>query len=290
MKISQSLLSQADKCGLALQFTLDTPVGFKRTTSGPRAGGTGYHAGLQHAYEHRQVCGSFPPLRNTLEIGVQSFLSELKWDHYTNTKVEKVLWDDKVPDEATGIALVRAMLMEYFEGKNAEGLNHYWPMDWEIVAIEHPFKLDALEGLQLTSHGIDLVVRSPDGTTLVGEDHKTAGKSWDQGKATPRKNNQAPMMTWAMRQIWPNEQHYRFCFGVMVYGLKGGPKFDRKISDPSAAHEAAVVKKAQDVAFLYETIHLKAGMDLPANPASTLCNPKWCDYFEVCPHGRVLDT
>lgn len=283
MKISQSLLGQADKCGLALQFTLDQPVGFVRTTSGARAVGTGYHAGLQYGYEHRQICGSFPPLGDMVTRAIQSFRDELVWDHYTNTAVEKVLWDDKIPDTIIAEALITAMLHEYF----LKG--HFWPMDWEIVAIEHPFKLEVANttALQLTSHGIDLVVRSPDGTTLVGEDHKTAGKSWDQGKSTPRKNNQAPMMTWAMRQIWPNEQHYRFCFGVMVYGLKGGPKFDRKISDPSAAHEAAVVKKARDVAFMYETLHVKAGMDLPANPASTLCSEKWCDFYEVCGFGRA---
>lgn len=291
MKISQSILSQVDKCGLAAQFTLDTPVWFKRATSGSRAVGTGFHAGLQYGYEHRQDYGDFPPLQNTLDVAVKTFRDELVHDHYTNTPVEVVKWDDKVPDEATGVAILRAMLMEYFEGKNAEGKNHYWPLDWRVVAIEHPFKMAAADRLELTSNGIDLLMESPDGRTLVGEDHKTANKAWDQHKALPRKNNQAPMMTWAMRQIWPDYAFYRFCFGIIIYpGKATPPRFERRISDPTPAHEAAILKKAVDFAFLYETIHIKAGMDLPANPASTLCNPKWCDFFDGCPHGAALDT
>jgi hypothetical protein len=165
-----------------------------------------------------------------------------------------------------------------------------WPAEWAVLGVE----VDQLVALpDLAPHtaklGADLVLVDPNGWVVL-VDHKTAGKAWAEGKHHPRKNDQASLYTHLARQVWPDAPGHRFVFDIITLpGAKSGPKFERRISDPQPAHEAAVVKKAKDFASLYEIVHVQHGLDLPANPASTLCNPKWCDFFDGCPHGASLD-
>lgn len=113
--------------------------------------------------------------------------------------------------------------------------------------------------------------------------HNTARRAWPKGKEHPRKNNQAPWYIPMVRADFPGAHGYRFVFGIMTYG----GKFERRIADPGPAHIAAVEAKALQLATLVDGM-ASAGMDLPANPSSNLCSEKWCDFFELCPHGRSL--
>lgn len=284
------MLGQVDKCLLAAQYTIDPPQGSVITGSPARLIGTAYHAGLEHFYLYRQQFGADPGLQEMLAVAHTAFIDGLTVDAYTNQPVGDFKWDDKHPTPDACFDVIDAMLTEYVDGR------HAWPADWAVVGVELGFKIvdpdlgTDLNGLPHTATGTcDLLLRDPAGW-LVVVDHKSAGKMWDLTKHLPRKNNQAAWYTNYFKQEYPDAVGARFVFDIMTYGnAKTGPKFERRVSDPTVLHERAIIKKAADFAYLYDRVHNAGGMDLPANPASTLCNPKWCDYFEQCPHGRILD-
>lgn len=275
-----------DKCALSAQYTIDPPTWAKTHGSARRAVGTAYHAGLEYLYGYRKA-GQEWNMSTMLTVGHTSFDIECSIDSYTGRPVDVFTWDELVPDREAAFELIDKMLTQYVLGGNI------WPDDWEVVAVEDRFTRKVAKGglREITLSGAaDLVLRDPNGW-IVGVDNKTAGKAWNRGKEHPRKNNQSALYVSLLRSAFPGAPGYRMVFDIMQYPTKtSGPKFERRISDPTRDHEMAIVKKAQDFAFLYDTIHVKAGMDLPANPASTLCNPKWCDFFDGCPYGATLDT
>lgn len=287
MKVSQSTLGAADKCMLSAQYTLDHPVGFRHTSGASRATGTGYHSGMAGLYTARMLGQDELTVSAVIDLAVASYDLEKVVDSYSNTPVEVFKYDDKVPDDATAHSLMKVMIETYYE-------HHRWPQDWRVLGVETPFKVPVETQfdfeLQASAGGIDLVLQDPIGYVLA-VDHKTANKAWDQGKHKPRKNNQSPYYVhFGLRTMWPDAVGYRMVFDVIQYPNKSGEcKFERRISDPDAKDEAAIKKKMMDFAFMYDLVHVKAGMDLPANPASTLCNPKWCDFWDVCPYGATLD-
>jgi hypothetical protein len=65
-------------------------------------------------------------------------------------------------------------------------------------------------------------------------------------------------------------------------------KFDRRVTTPGEGHMLAIIDKSLALKQMVEPA-LEAGLSLPANPASTLCSPKFCDSWDFCPHGKVLD-
>lgn len=282
MRITQSMLGNADKCLLSFQYGLDKPEWFKRIAGSERLVGTGFHAGLELLFRARLEGRSDPMLGSMIDAAFGAFESGCLVDAYDNSPVDEVLWSERVPDHDTAHIFMSSMLAEYVEG------GHTWPVDWDVIGVEvsetvvigaHTFKL-----------GADLVLRDPNGW-IVLVDFKTANKAWDQNKHKARKNNQGALYTELAKYVWPGEPGYRFVFDIIQPpNASGICKFDRRICDPSPEHGQAILKKATDLAFLYETVHVKAGMDLPANPASTLCNPKWCDYWGGCPHGAALDN
>ena len=126
--------------------------------------------------------------------------------------------------------------------------------------------------------------------------HNTAGRNgWAEKKEHPRKNNQAPWYVAAYRVMYPEAPAHRMVFDILNYRppTKKEPgwsaKFERRISNVQQAHIDAMQAKAQSLAFLVD-VALGAGVDLPANPANTLCNPLWCDHWRFCRHGAALDT
>lgn len=284
-RITQSMLGNADKCLLSFQYGLDTPVWFKRTAGADRAVGTAFHAALELYYRERiNVPELLPDTAAMIVEGFRSFDLARTLDSYDNTPVEIFKWSERIPDEAEAYGLISALVTAYVE-------NHwYWPPEFTVVEVEANHTVTHPDTGHRFKLGADLVLRDPNGW-IVLDDHKTAGKAWAEGKHHPRKQNQASLYTWAARQIWPDAPGVRFVFDIIQFpGKKTEVRFERRISDPTPAHEAAIVKKAIDLVDLYEVVHVQMGRDLPANPASTLCNPKWCDYFDGCPHGALLDT
>lgn len=281
-RITQSMLGNADKCLLSLQYNLDPPPWVERTGGAERAVGTGYHAGLEMLYGNREQCYPDPTLSQMVNTAVEVFDISTETDLYDDTPITVFKWSEKIPDRETAHTVITSMLTSYMEG------GHAWPADWTVLAVEanHTVTIDGHD----YKLGADLVLQDPNGW-IVLVDHKTAGKAWDQHKHLPRKNNQGSLYTELAKHVWPEAPGHRFVFDVMCLPNKSGEcKFERRICDPQPEHGKVILKKATDLVFLYETVHVKAGMDLPANPASTLCNPKWCDFFTGCPHGAALDN
>lgn len=283
MRISQSILGQADKCMLAAQYTIDKPAWAKKVGSAARAVGTGYHAGLEWFY--RQRMESFdvaPDLEGMCREAWKVFEESTTFDRYDQTPLDEFKWDDKVPDVETGRAMIQSMLHQYVTG------GHVWPNDWLVLGVEMPLPKDDPD-LGPIRGSIDLVLQDPAGGIML-VDHKTGGKMWDQGKAEPRKQNQAPFYTRAAKRMFPDAPYVRFAFDIMTYpSARSGPKFERRTSNPDARHEEAILKKALDFTTMYQEVHVRLGRDLPANPASTLCNGKWCDFFDGCAFGAALE-
>jgi hypothetical protein len=280
MRLTQSVLSTSGDCQLRAQYTLEPPAWVRRTAGSTRALGTAFHAALEHFYTERFAD---PPLWVLVAGGTRVFDRSCEIDLYDNTPVEVFNWDAKVPDRETAISYLSAMLAEY--------LPHAWPTDWTVLAVEHNEWFDdpdVGENVQ-TKLGCDLVLLDPN-DFVVAVDFKTAGKAWPEHKEHPRKNTQAPFYMRNLRRAFPGHAGYRFVFDIVTYGgPRSAPKFERRISDPTPLHEEAVRIRARNFVFAYETVHVKAGMDMPANPASNLCSPKFCDYFDGCPFGTALE-
>jgi len=267
---------------LKAQFTLDPPPGVQRVSGSARATGTGYHAGLEVRYVARRDGTVLPTIDDMIGAGIATFDQSLTVDLYDNSPVDEFKWDDNIPDQATGHDFISRMVRHYM----TEGCE--WPEDWTVLGVEVHQNVDDPEVGVQTKFGADLVMQAPDGGIVV-DDQKTAGKPWNTGKESPRKNVQAPFYLRLARKIYPDAPYYRFVFSVMTLPRpKAGITFQRLISDPQ--HEAAIVKRARAFRQVYTMVHEGAGLDLPANPNSTLCNPKYCDYWKVCPYGAALES
>lgn len=284
MKLSQSVLSSSLDCMLKAQYTLDPPAGVKRVAGSKRAVGTAYHAGLE-LYYLAAMEGRLGEI-SMEEITSQAFATfdkSVEVDLYDNTPVDLFKWDDGMPDRDAAIGAIGAMLGEYFVVGQ-----HMWPHDWPVLAVELHGHHE-VDG-HLHKVGADLLLQDPTGW-LVAVDHKTSGRRWAEHKHDPRKNVQAPFYTGLLREMYPDAPGVRFVFDIMTYpNKKGECSFERRIADPEPRHIEAVRKQASTFITLYEKVHVENGLDLPANPTSTLCSPAYCDYWEVCPFGAALDS
>lgn len=275
VKIRQSMLGNFDACPRRLQYSLESPP--DQYFSGiVRAVGVAYHAGQEYYYLMRQADRYWDWNTNLYNLNdIQDMaISAL------NDEIEKAgdnfLWDEKFPTFDDAATAIKSMLGRYFED------GHAWPADWTVLAVEQYFELPFYTAHTRTGT-IDLVLQDPAGY-VVGVDHKTAGRMWDQHKHKPRKNNQACFYTAALQELYPDAPGHRFVYDIMTYA----GKFERRISDPQPAHVEATLDKAIQVIALYEGMR-KNGLDLPANPSSTLCSARYCDFWDICPHGAALD-
>ncbi len=281
--ITQSLLSSADDCLRKFQYGLQRPVWVRQIASADRAVGTGYHAGLAHYYEQRiDNPSALPDKARMINAAVAVFATSIETDLYTGLPVDDFRWTDRVPDLATAHKLIGELITAYVDNEWWIGLEH------TVLAVELNEQFTDPESGLVFKLGADVVTSI--GTTLRLHDHKTAGKAWPQGKESPRKQNQSPLYTWAARQKWPDMERVEFAFDIITYpGPRTPVRFERRVTTPTPAHEQAVVGKAIDLLHLYQTAVVEHGRDLPANPSSTRCNPKWCDYWDGCSHGAALD-
>tara|TARA_R110002074_G_scaffold24744_2_gene73736 strand:- start:1123 stop:1992 length:870 start_codon:yes stop_codon:yes gene_type:complete len=289
MKVRQSTLGSADKCLRALQYDLENPVYHGGST---RALGTAFHHGLETFY---QPGGMYIPMADLLLEAEAEFDRCVSMEPSHESEKTKTAgefrWDENVPDSSTAYELLAVMIPAYVT-------EHAWPIDhdWAVSSGSYPkeghfgvlgtemsFNLPFFD--KHTSNGsMDLTLVDHLGW-IVGVDFKTAGRMWPKGKEHPRKQNQAPWYVRALQELYPDAPGYRFVFDIIT--LKG--KFERRIADPSQGHIDAVERKAIQVVSLYEGMRA-SGLDLPANPANTLCNPKWCDHWDVCEYGAALDS
>jgi hypothetical protein len=281
VRIRQSMLGNADSCLRRMQYSIEQPA-FGWGVS--RSIGTAYHAALETLYRSRMPSGVLVPsvsssvlYRPDIQLAHLQLVAYETFDAEVEAAGDSFIWDpDKAGNRDEAIQKIDLMVTEYWNGR------WEWPEDWQVLGVEVSFEQPWDYGHTRTGTA-DLVMLDPNGW-LVVDDHKTAGKKWARGKEHARKSNQAAWYVPAMRELFPGHAGYRFVFSVMTY--KG--EFERRISDPERRHEEATAAKALQVVALYEGMRAN-GLDLPANPASTLCSPKYCDFFAVCPHGLSLE-
>lgn len=267
---------------LKAQYTLDRPSWAVRVAGSNRALGTGWHSAMELLYLARKMGGPLPTADDMVAKAIEIFDLSLKVDLYDDTPVEEVKWDENVPDAETAHSHLDKMIHFYMDN------GHAWPEDWRVLEVEANVTLDD-DRLGRVKLGADLVLQAPDGGVVL-VDFKTAGKPWIEGKAHPRKNVQSPFYLRLAKRIWPDAPYYRFVFDVITLPRpKAGISFQRIISDPQEKHEEAIVRRAEAVLSVYKAIHVDLGRDLPANPNSTLCNPRFCDWFSGCPFGQALE-
>jgi hypothetical protein len=236
-------------------------VEFARTpqpyhTGEARAVGTAYHAGLEGFYANTSVSKKMVigTALHAFDSEVFNAGCEFKWESTREEAEQRIV----------------SMLNAYFDG------GHFWPSTYKVLGTEWEFNSPLDNGW--VEHGtIDLILLGPDGYTYI-VDHKTAGRMWSDSKADARKQNQAPMYTDAVRREF-NTDKTVFTFDVMTYA----GKFRRFVSAVTPAHIEAVRRKALQVAALFDS-----GLELPGNPASNLCDARWCDFYDVCEFGAAL--
>lgn len=269
MRIRQSTLGAFDKCPRGMQYALETPQDVYYSGI-IRAIGTAYHAALELGYKAIMDGQAWPSLDDQLAAARASL------EHEVERAGEHFIWTDKYPDTISGYVVVRGMLENYQE--------HSWAhTDWEVLGVEWNFRLP-FYGEHERSGQMDLVLRDPDSGWIFGVDHKTADKSWPDKKSTPRANNQGPFYTGVLKEVYPDAPGWGFVFDVMTY--RG--RFHRYVTYPTEQHVQLVTDKALSVIAMYTGMR-SAGMDLPANPASNLCSPQYCDFYDICPHGRSAE-
>ena len=278
MKVRQSTLGDADKCLRAMQYSIEGTVYHGGVG---RAIGTAYHKALELSYRNLIDNGMHLDPRMSVINAHEEFdrLVEMAPSHeseFSKTAGE-FKWDDKFPDADSAKAVLSTIVPAYFEGDGV------WPEEWTILDVEQSFSLPFF-GDNTRNGSIDLVGVDPDGY-VFGDDHKTAGKAWPYNKHHARKSNQAPFYVRALQELYPDAVGYRFFYSIMTLG----GKFDRREVRVDRAHIDAVDSKAVQVVTLYQGMRA-GGLDLPANPASTLCSPKYCDHWDICPYGAVLDV
>lgn len=287
IRITQSILGNADKCMLSAQYTLDPPAGAPKVVNATNAVGTAYHAGLESLYRSLMADPSATPdLGEMVSAAWAAFDRQLEVDHYDGRPVDRFNWSDKVPDLDTARAIIADLVRAYVEG------GHWWGEGYQVLAVEINETLSPPEIAPHTAKlGVDVVVLDVAHNVLILDDQKTSGKAWDHNKHDARRNDQASLYTALARLHWPEHaERIRFAFSIMQYGnTKRGPLFDRRWSDPTPEHGTAVLRKARDFIKVYGITRV-AGIDLPANTASHLCSPTWCEFWDVCPHGAALDT
>lgn len=287
MRVHQSLL---DDCGRRMQYKLETPGYYGGSV---RALGSGYHKGVEVYYLDRQADGFYLPteapigrtnLAEIVSIAKDEFTAVCEGTNTSHVSEEGrerggFIWNKNVPDLETGYDMLDVMLGAYFN-PDTGGV---WPEDWDVLGVEQFFELP-WTGRHTRGGSIDLILHHPGTDTVVGDDQKTAGRRWPTGKEKPRKNAQASWYSWAIRELFPDHQYYLSTFSVVTY--KG--QFERRESNPNETHINTAAVLLHETVASYEVLRAN-GMDMPANPSSTLCSPEYCDYFSICPFGSVVD-
>lgn len=295
MRLSPSKLTAADKCLRSLQYDIRGPPEGWPTQSGiSRDLGTAFHAVHEFAYGEAPA---LPTIEKLHRVGLEK-LEQLV------AEPDLYVWTKKIPDLDAAKLALRALIERYYEGDETR----YWPVfgwdqdvDWRVLGIETRFEIPdaSMVGPYTGEVGkrtgqIDLVLLDPNDWVVV-VDHKTTGRTWSFQEEHPRKKPQPPLYVAAARDLWPGHAGYRFVFDVMTYRppTKERPEwtadFDRRVADPTLEHEQAAFERGRQVIRLVDST-LPFGLDLPGNPASTMCKPDFCDHFGFCPFGAALET
>jgi len=269
----QSSIGDWGICEERLGFKWRNPEEY-RTSSSPVLG-TGYHAGLALSYQTFKDEGRWATraaMHDAVRDAINNEVAEathFQWNGMTQREIDE---------------LACACVDAYFDGE------HFWNPDvFEIIGVEVEGLLPRthLEGLPETwtiTIQLDLVLGEPVSGRHLLVDHKTSRRKWADTKRLPHKTLQPSwyLPWWVM--LWTIHCgeiiDAAFYFDVMQHQ---GFKFNRYPA-PVTPHSVQV---ARDVAVQYANA-LESGRPLTVSPEHTLCDARWCDYFNECRGGAAL--
>lgn len=272
--VRQSTVGQFDICGQRVAFDRDPTIRYGSGIN--RALGTAVHAGLEVYYSARMNGEAGLTVPNYVEAAVASLDDEVaktgdgfswQYQHETKTKKQVVL------TRAESVKMISKVIVDYHEQE------WFWPLDYEILAVELQFLLP-IPGKGHTATGtFDLALRGPDGW-VWGADHKTGkDKKPKAGKFSAASSVQAAVYSWAIAQLFDFE---RVAFAFDYLSFMGG--FTRVIETRTQAQIDVSLDKVNIVGDILDA----DGPYLP-NPSHFLCSQHFCDHWDYCPYGRVLN-
>ena len=282
--LSPTAMSNYETCGRRGQFYHDPDI--PRTSGQGQARGSAWHKametyGLARLYYGDHVVALIDDddlITRLYAIIIGSLSEQMTDDDY------ETLDDDITVEELVNQLWV--MLQSWVSDRQ----NRWMGDEVKIEAVEAEVLVEF--GID-TSHQfrgfIDAVYRVPGyGTVIV--DYKTAGKAWahnkdghGKGDGDPRKNPSAAQYAEAWLRATGEEVDW-VAFDVMTVA----GKFERVWVHVHAEIRKVFIRRWVATSDDIE-MYRQAGMDMPTNPSSILCSPKWCSYWTYCPMGEDLD-
>ena len=252
--IHQSTLGMATRCGEQFRRRyIDNHI----IPPGIAAGcGTGVHAGSKVNFRQKIVTKQDLPVSDIQDATRDGFVKAFQNGIYLPK--EKKPEKNNIINEGLNKAL---RLSTLYREAVAPGI--------QPIATEEPFKIDI--GLDLPLAGtMDWQEKAK------VDDLKTAGKSWSEGQIF----KEIQPVFYSM--VHEHEKGVRpdFTYHILV-DLKRGPKLQQQTitADQVGKMYGALTLKIKTMIKM-----LKAGIFMPANPASWWCSADWCGYYETCPY------
>lgn len=267
----QSLIGSYGICPSRVRYERERP--WLDFSGDARSCGTGYHAGIAHAFESIQdgevvdEAACLAACKAAIDADVAQAGEAFTW-----TKFRSV---DEIVE--TAHRMVSA---------NLATLDERWPRDrWLVQGVELGFQMPWFDHWAATGT-IDLVLWDTKHGRFHMVDHKTSGRGWQKGKElkTPQPHFYAHWWKKVLRAAYPDQ--YRnvgdhdltvpMTFEIMTYA----GKFEARTVYPSVESESFVMRQATVAA---RVIDDKGPWAM--NIDSTLCSPQYCDHFDICPGG-----
>ena len=281
--LSPTALSAYETCGRRGQFYHDPDI--PRVTTQGLAKGSAWHWGMETFGRARMYYGDDvvesidkAELAERLEAIMVGYLGEtMARDDY------ETLDDDETVE--TVVSQLWTMLQSWM----SEPSNMWMGEGVEIQAVEERVQVElGADNHQFLGY-LDAVMRVPE-YGVVGVDYKSAGKAWahqkdghGKGDGDARKLPSAPLYAEAWLRDTGEEMDW-FAFDVMTVA----GKFERVWVDVRPEVRKTFISNWIATSDMIE-LYREAGMDMPTNPSSFLCSPKWCSFWIYCPMGEGLD-
>jgi len=289
----QSLISTAMQCGQKLKYAIDPNIPYGNGVS--RAIGTGFHAGLELYYNTRKETGDVHllyMLDEFQECATEAFKHELEitddfnWIYQPKTASE----DEVILDKFMSIAFINRMLEYYFKEEC------YWDENYEVLAVEHTFKLDWESGVPNWELGgtMDLNLRDNYGNIYI-VDHKTTKKPPRSDKFSAHKTPQASYYINAVRHMLGNpDAEITFVYDVIAVEIDKILKKPVRGNKPPVKpfwriHEERDKEQVEATMLTAKLVALAVDQGGPffPNTESFLCSEAYCDHWVRCPFGRT---
>ncbi len=251
--LTQSMVTQYLHCGLQWEFRYIQ--GLKIPPKGVLTLGSAVDAGVTHNLAQKIETGIDLPEQEVLDAFETDFNRRSEFTDWTGTTKEA--------EKDVGVRLSR------LHRKEAAPLI-------KPAAVQWGFRFDTGRGYGMAGTA-DIITE--DGTV---EDTKSSNKIYQQDAIS--QSLQGPIYVNALKKLGLPGQTASgaFRYRVLIKPTKTLPARLQTIERGISDREISFAEEATD------RVHraIQAGIALPADPKSYLCNETWCGYHSVCPKGR----